>query len=156
MQPTRSRRAGLTLVELMLVLAVIGILLGLAYPSYRGYRERVQSADAATDIGLLAVQLKSFRIEFRRYPQEISQAIESRIDDDPWGSPYQYLNVQDGHPSTKGKARKDKNLVPINSDFDLYSMGSDGQSKPPLTADQSHDDIIRAGDGRYIGIARDY
>jgi general secretion pathway protein G len=142
--------------ELMLGLAIIGILVALAYPSYRGYRERVDSADAATDIGLLAVQLKSFRIEFRSYPDEIHLAFDVPIEEDPWGNPYHYLNLQSDAPGVKGKRRKDKNLVPINSDFDLYSMGPDGESKPPLTAKASHDDIIRAGDGRYIGIARDY
>jgi general secretion pathway protein G len=49
--------------------------------------------------------------------------------------------------------RKDRFLVPINSDFDLYSMGKDGESVPPLTAQKSRDDIIRANDGAYIGPA---
>ncbi len=55
-----------------------------------------------------------------------------------------------------GKARKNKSLVPLNTDFDLYSMGPDGKSKPPLTVKVSDDDIIRANDGRFIGIAKDY
>jgi general secretion pathway protein G len=156
MQRGRPRQAGLTLVELMLAVAIIGILLGLAYPSYRGYRERVQAADAVTDIGLLSVQIKSYRIEFQHYPDDISDAFDEKIEDDPWGNPYQYLNVQSNAPGTKGKRRKDKNLVPINSGFDLYSKGPDGDSKPPLTAPPSHDDIIRADDGGYIGVARDY
>ena len=49
-----------------------------------------------------------------------------------------------------------KNVVPINSDFDLYSMGEDGKSKSPLTAKPSHDDIVRANDGAFIGLATDY
>ncbi len=52
--------------------------------------------------------------------------------------------------------RKDKFLVPINTDFDLYSMGEDGKSVPPLTAKASRDDIIRANDGGYIGPASGY
>ena len=48
---------------------------------------------------------------------------------------------------------KDRFLVPINSDFDLYSMGKDGKSQMPLTAKDSRDDIIRANDGAYIGLA---
>jgi hypothetical protein len=35
-------------------------------------------------------------------------------------------------------------LHPINSDFDLYSKGKDGDSAAPLTASRSQDDIIRA------------
>ena len=44
-------------------------------------------------------------------------------------------------------------MVPINEFFDLYSMGADGKSVSPLTAQASHDDIIRAYDGQYVGIA---
>jgi general secretion pathway protein G len=46
--------------------------------------------------------------------------------------------------------------VPINSDFDLYSMGEDGKSSPPLTAKSSRDDIVRANNGAYYGYGRDY
>ncbi len=52
--------------------------------------------------------------------------------------------------------RKDRFLVPINTDFDLYSMGRDGKSTPPLTAAASRDDIIRANGGAYIGPAKGY
>lgn len=52
--------------------------------------------------------------------------------------------------------RKDKNLVPINTQYDLYSLGADGQSKPPLTAPVSKDDVILANDGNYIGLASAY
>ncbi len=58
--------------------------------------------------------------------------------------------------SNIGEARKDGNLVPINTNFDLYSMGRDGKSKPPLRAKDSLDDIIYANDGDYIGLASDY
>ena len=52
--------------------------------------------------------------------------------------------------------RKDRFLVPINTNFDLYSMGPDGKSVPPLTAQASQDDIIWASDGEYIGPAAQY
>ena len=52
--------------------------------------------------------------------------------------------------------RKDRNLVPINTDYDLYSKGPDGASSPPLTARAGQDDIVRANDGAYIGVAADY
>jgi general secretion pathway protein G len=46
--------------------------------------------------------------------------------------------------------------VPLNSTFDLYSKGRDGQSQPPLTATASQDDIVRATDGNYVGLASRY
>ncbi len=74
---------------------------------------------------------------------------------DPWGNPYEYLNVfNDGHGPPH--PRKDHFLHPLNSDYDLYSMGADGDTKVPLTARASRDDIIRASNGGYIGIAADY
>ena len=46
--------------------------------------------------------------------------------------------------------------MPLNSDFDLYSMGPDGQTATPLTAKASRDDIVRANNGGFIGVASDY
>lgn len=52
--------------------------------------------------------------------------------------------------------RKDRNLVPINSDYDLYSAGHDGATLPPLLAPVSRDDVIRANNGGFIGLASDF
>ena len=73
---------------------------------------------------------------------------------DPWGNPYGYLNLSES--GARGQARKDHALVPINTDFDLYSKGKDGVSVGPLTAQPSRDDIIRAADGRFVGLASDF
>jgi general secretion pathway protein G len=58
-----------------------------------------------------------------------------------------------GRGGAIGQARKDRFLVPLNSTFDLYSMGKDGESQPPVSARVSHDDIIRANDGGFVGLA---
>ncbi len=76
---------------------------------------------------------------------------------DPWGNPYQYLNIEDfSGKGKKGKFREDRFKVPINSDFDLYSMGKDGKSKKSLTSKGGRDDIVRANNGGYIGPAWKY
>jgi len=87
------------------------------------------------------------------FPPPSLAAIDESGKRDPWGSPYQYTNLE-----TAGiaKARKNKNLVPINSDFDLWSNGKDGLSKLPLTTKVSRDDVILANDGRFIGLASTY
>ena len=72
---------------------------------------------------------------------------------DPWGNPYEYLNIAQG--GNQG-ARKDKSLVPINSTYDLYSKGRDGDSKKSLVPKVSQDDIVRANDGAFVGLALDY
>ena len=53
-------------------------------------------------------------------------------------------------------ARKDRFLVPINSTYDLYSVGKDGKTVAALTAKASKDDIVRANDGAFIGLAVKY
>jgi len=59
-------------------------------------------------------------------------------------------------PNVTALARKDRFLVPLNSDYDLYSEGKDGESMAPLSAPQSQDDVVRANDGAYIGLASQY
>ena len=73
---------------------------------------------------------------------------------DPWGRPYVYQSFTG--LNGKGKMRKDKNLNPINTQYDLYSVGADGQSKLPLTVPVSQDDVILARDGNYIGLASNF
>ena len=75
---------------------------------------------------------------------------------DPWGNPYQYLRIDGGGAQGKSDFRKDKFLNPINTDYDLYSMGKDGLSQKPLNVTVSQDDIIRAHDGGFVGLASDF
>ncbi len=72
---------------------------------------------------------------------------------DPWGRAYIYYNID---ANGKGGARKDHALNPINTDFDLYSMGADGLSKSQVSQKDSLDDLIRANNGGYIGFASDF
>ncbi len=75
---------------------------------------------------------------------------------DPWGNPYVYMALDTGKRGGSSGGRKDKFLVPLNSDYDLYSMGLDGESKTPLSAKASQDDILRALDGAFVGLAADF
>jgi general secretion pathway protein G len=74
---------------------------------------------------VIETALDLFRDEFEGLPKQLSQAVPSPPSD-PWGRPYEYLRIAGSKPSEMGKRRKDKNLVPINSDYDLYSRGADG------------------------------
>jgi general secretion pathway protein G len=94
------------------------------------------------------------KLDTGSYPDSLADVGVSMLD--PWGNPYQYLRIEGASSKAKGKQRKDHSLVPINSDFDLYSMGEDGASSPPLTAASSQDDIVRANNGAYYGYGRDY
>lgn len=144
--------SGFTVLELMMVLMIVGILGFFSVQTYEKYMDETRIAEAKTDIFGLEVKINYFQVTRLSYPESIDDIGGAPLD--PWGNPYRYLNVQT--VKGKGKVRKDHNLVPINSDYDLYSMGKDGRSVSPLTAKHSRDDIIRANNGEYVGLAEDY
>ena len=146
---------GFQLLELLIVLAVISVLAIVVVPSYAKYRDRVDTAAAVGDITTISEAIAQFYSDNMAYPDSLAD-VRMIGRKDPWGNPYQYLKIYGSDVKGKGQLRKDKNLVPINTDFDLYSMGKDGDSTPPLTAKTSKDDIIRANNGKFIGVAADY
>ncbi len=149
---TRPTRA-FTTIEFLIVLGIIGILATFAVAAYDRYRDRIRMAQATQDIGAMSVAVKHHEIDNREPPTSLAEiGWGNRLD--PWGRPYQYLNLTT--LKGNGQARKDKRLSPLNSDFDLYSLGKDGLSVGPLSAKVSRDDIVRARDGRFIGLASDF
>jgi general secretion pathway protein G len=144
-----------TLLELMLVLAILTILVAIAVPSYSSYREKADTDRAIADIRHIELSLTEFWYEWKCFPANLAAVAQQGVLD-PWGNPYQYHQIQCNPGNPVAGARKDKNLVPINSTYDLYSMGPDGISQAPLTAQASLDDIVRANDGRYVGLAANY
>lgn len=154
---SRARRAaamlGITLLETLMAVAVLAVLAAIAVPMYGDYRERTRIARAVTEIADLQVRIIHFQQDNRRLPQDLDEIGAGSLLD-PWGRPYRYLDY--ANTGKGGQPRKDKWLKPINSDFDLYSLGKDGDSMPSLLAPQSRDDVVRAWDGRYIGLGGDF
>jgi general secretion pathway protein G len=137
---------------MMLVLALIAIVTVIAVPTYQDAIDRAKVTRAVADIGTLSLQLSRWEARTGAFPPTLAAAgLDGLLD--PWKRPYEYLNVT---TAAKGAVRKNKNLVPINTDFDLYSMGKDGASAAPLTAATSRDDIVRANNGAYLGRADAY
>ena len=149
-----SRRArAFTLIELCIAVAIVSVIAVIALPAYSQHVERARVTQAMTDILELNVLLERYYSDHYSHPEDLS-AVGAAGKVDPWGRPYQYLNLQTA--SNPGQARKNKKLVPINSDYDLYSTGRDGASSSPLTAKSSQDDVVRANDGRFVGLASTY
>jgi general secretion pathway protein G len=127
--PKKGGDAGFTLIEIMVVIAIIGILATLIVPKIMGRPDEARATAAKHDVGTLVQAFKLYRLDIGRYPtteQGIRALVEKptsepvpqnwkvggyldSIPKDPWGNPYQYAN-----PGTHGE-------------IDVYSYGSDGK-----------------------------
>jgi general secretion pathway protein G len=154
LQPSRAfLQAGFQLIEILIVTAIIGIIGVIAVPAYSSYIDRTNKAAAESDIAVIIQSIEQYYLENKAYPNSLDNiGLGAKLD--PWDNTYYYTRINGA--SSGGALRKDKNLVPVNSDFDLYSAGKDGQTKLPFTPKESHDDIVRASNGRFIGYAADF
>ena len=144
---------GFSLLELLTTLAVATILIAVAIPTYQSAVQKAKVAAATQDIMTIATAIGRYNTLNNGPPPDLATiGFDNQLD--PWGHPYVYLSF--AGLKGKGQMRKDRNLVPINTQYDLYSAGADGQSRPPLTAAVSRDDAILANDGGYVGLASDY
>lgn len=152
----KGRQKAMTLIELLLAVAIVGTLMAVGVPVYTNAMYKAKVNQAISKIALMGQKIEDFMIDYGRLPTTLDEIGEPNATD-PWGNPYEYLVIF-GLDKTliEGKIRKDRFLVPLNTDFDLYSMGQDGDSNAPLTAGPSHDDIVRANNGGFIGLAHKY
>ena len=148
------RSGAFTLVELLIIIALIGTIATIIVPGFIGYIDRASIDRVIRDLLDLQVEIESFERFQERFPETLDELSDGVPRHDRWGNPYQYLSSESA--DWNGKARKDRFLVPLNSDYDLYSMGPDGVSVSPLTAAASWDDIVRANDGLYVGPANEF
>ncbi len=154
MQASRNlNQRGFTLIELMVAVAILGTLSAIAVPSYLGYLETAKFSQVIADLKRVELAVFAFQAENGRFPATLVEAgLGNPVD--PWGNPYIYYPMDNVPKGTK--IRKEKSLHPVNTDFDLYSMGADGKSVAPFTAKASQDDIVRANDGAYVGLVANY
>ena len=157
----RSGKGGFTLVEIVIAMLIIGILSVIAFPTFMKYLDKDKEATAISDINAIACRLKAIMAEDpTALPPDLSSINFGRVLNlsDPWGNPYRYLPLYGLTPmqAKAAGARKDKNDFPITTDFDLYSLGPDGQTHQNLQNAKSRDDIVRADEGAFVGKASTY
>jgi general secretion pathway protein G len=142
---------GFTVLEVVLVLAIAGTMAAITVPGIREYRHERDVQQALTDLRSIDSRIASHVLTRGRPPADLAAIGKDGLRD-PWGHPYVYRRLSDRYLPP----RADKFRYRLNNDFDLYSMGPDGRSSQLVTASESRDDIIRAGDGAFFGLARDY
>ena len=127
MRPTRSNMSGMTLIEILVVLVLIGIVLGIVGGNFIGKGEKAKADAAKIEISQIGQALDLYKLEIGRYPtsSEGLQALitapastanwngpywkKSQLPKDPWGNEYRYTS-----PGQKGA-------------YDILSLGADGK-----------------------------
>lgn len=127
----RSQRqgdAGVTLIEMMVVLVIIAIIAAIIVPNVIGRPDEARMTVARSDIRTIAASLELYRLDAKTYPttEQGLDALVHRptlepipqtwatggylgnLPNDPWGNPYIYVSPGE------------------SSAFDLMSLGADG------------------------------
>ena len=103
---------GFTLLEIMVVVAIIAILAALIVPQVMGRPDEARIVAARHDVAAIMQGLKLYRLDRKRYPTQqeglavLSTYVE-RLPRDPWGNPYQYL------------------IPGVHGEVDVFSYGAD-------------------------------
>ncbi len=149
----KDRHRGFTLIELLIVIAIILTIAAIAIPRLLQAREAARIAKAVADIRTLEKDIMTYEVTNGTLPNTLADVGRGDLVD-PWGTPYYYWTYAD--PKYKDVWREDDFLDPLNSSYDLFSAGNDRQWAPHLMESVSRDDIVRANDGAYVGLAWQY
>ena len=140
------------MIEMLFVLIIIGTIMSITTPRLSGLIKHARDAGAVGDLDAIHTDIVGYIAEHDSLPPSLA-VIGWGGGRDPWNQPYMYLNFGGSIP---GGARVDQFGVPLNTGFDLYSLGKDGSSSPSIMTGASQDDILLGDDGSFIGLATRY
>jgi prepilin-type N-terminal cleavage/methylation domain-containing protein len=143
---------GFTLVELIVVCAILGVLALMALPALTDFKTKVRVSRCADEIRTIEKDIIAFAAENGHYPANLTEIKRNTLMD-PWGHQFIY---------TPGGGYLDRDGVSLLNDdsFDLYSKGEDGitDGAGDLSSDPgpSMDDVVRGGNGSEVALGSDY
>ena len=140
------------MVEMLLVLITVGTVTSIATPRLSGMMGKARVAEAVGEIGAINADIVDYISQHESPPPSLDVVGWAGYRD-PWNQPYIYRNFGDEVPDD---ARVDQFGVPVNTAFDLYSLGEDGSSSPSIMTMPSQDDVLLGDDGGFIGSATRY
>jgi len=130
-QRKRFTKNGFTLIEMMIAIAVLGLILGIVGPRVFGYWQRAKVAAAKTELDGINNAISNFQLDTLQYPRNLRDLLKRPADEsisskwqgpylkkkevprDPWGNRYVYK-------LTSGK----------EDAYELYSYGPKGRGAP--------------------------
>lgn len=145
---------GFTLIELMVVIAIIGIIAAIAIPNYQNFVQKGKEAEAMGIVRSIEGDVEAFFAKNNYFPDR-NELYGGTMPEDPWGKAMVYIPL-DGYPAYLPVAKVDQSMTPLNSDYDIYSVGHDGLTNRVVTNDNVLDDLLRANNGSFVGRGKEY
>ena len=84
MKPAIHRHSGLTLIEMLAVVAIVGILAGLLVPAIIAVRNRARAVMARTEVKSLETAWRKYYSEYGRWPSGMVENAAYAVSDDMW------------------------------------------------------------------------